>query len=179
MQQHQRLEELPFGTRGGILVDHYFPQTALYDIRVEVNNDTRLSNIHQMEVSVDGVSEPLFEMGRPKETDPTAPVPTSNTTAVMYAEDGSYNVRIHVEGGSRKVGVTFLKQPTGLVERVREVFENPTISNNIGVGGRMPGVSTVTIAGPYEAEGPGDTRSRQKVITCSPRSVSDLSLIHI
>ncbi len=173
MQQHQRLEELPFGTRGGILVDHYFPQTALYDIRVEVNNDTRLRNIHEMEVSVDGVSEPLFEMGRPKETDPETPVPTSNTTAVMYATDGSYNVRVHVEGGSRKVGVTFLKQPTGLVERVREVFENPTISNNIGVGGRMPRVSTVTIAGPYEAEGPGNTRSRQKVFTCSPVAVSD------
>ena len=35
MQQHDRMDRLPFGTRGGALVTHLFPQEAEYDIQVE------------------------------------------------------------------------------------------------------------------------------------------------
>lgn len=35
-QQHDRADGLPFGTRGGMLVRHFFPQDAEYDIKLEV-----------------------------------------------------------------------------------------------------------------------------------------------
>ena len=166
MQQQHRVEALPFGTRGGLLVDHFFPQTAEYDIRIDVGNDRGLLAVHRMEVTVDGEPVELFEVGRPPAE--TAVEQTTNTVVVTYATDGVYQVRTPIGGGPRSIGVTFHKQPTPLVEQVREVFENPTISNNAGVGGRMPTITTVTIAGPYGAAGAGDTPSRRRIFVCNP-----------
>ena len=171
MQQQHRVEELPFGTRGGLLVEHFFPQTADYDIRIDVGNDRGLRDVHRMEVTVDGEPVQVFEVGQPPAE--TAVQQTTNTVVVQYATDGVYTVRTPVAGGPRSVGVTFYKQPTPLVEQVREVFENPTISNNAGVGGRMPTITTVTVAGPYGAAGSGDTPSRQRVFVCRPATAAD------
>ncbi len=171
MQQQHRVEELPFGTRGGLLVEHFFPQTADYDIRVDVGNDSGLRDVHRMEVTVDGEPVREFEVGRPPAE--TAVQQTTNTVVVQYATDGVYTVRTPIAGGPRSVGVTFHKQPTPLVEQVREVFENPTISNNAGVGGRMPTVTTVTVAGPYGPAGSGDTPSRQRIFVCRPASAAE------
>ena len=41
MQQHDRMDRLPFGTRGGALVTHLFPQEAEYDIQVELGRPRR------------------------------------------------------------------------------------------------------------------------------------------
>ena len=171
MQQQHRVEELPFGTRGGLLVEHFFPQTADYDIRVDVGNDSGLRDVHRMEVTVDGEPVREFEVGRPPAE--TAVQQTTNTVVVQYATDGVYTVRTPIAGGPRSVGVTFHKQPTPLVEQVREVFENPTISNNAGVGGRMPTVTTVTVAGPYGPAGSGDTPSRQRIFVCRPATAAE------
>ena len=171
MQQQHRVEELPFGTRGGLLVEHFFPQTADYDIRIDVGNDRGLRDVHRMEVTVDGEPVRGFEVGQPPAE--TAVQQTTNTVVVQYATDGVYTVRTPVAGGPRSVGVTFHKQPTPLVEQVREVFENPTISNNAGVGGRMPTVTTVTVAGPYGPTGSGATPSRQRIFVCRPAAAAE------
>jgi len=171
MQQQHRVEELPFGTRGGLLVEHFFPQTADYDIRIDVGNDRGLRDVHRMEVTVDGEPVRVFEVGQPPAE--TAVQQTTNTVVVQYATDGVYTVRTPVAGGPRSVGVTFYKQPTPLVEQMREVFENPTISNNAGVGGRMPTVTTVTVAGPNGPTGSGDTPSRQRIFVCRPATAAE------
>ena len=173
MQQQHRVEALPFGTRGGLLVEHFFPQTAEYEIRVDVGNDRGLREVHRMEVTVDGEAVQLFEVGRPPAEAEASAQQTTNTVTIMYATDGVYRVRTPIGGGPRSIGVTFHKQPTPLVEQVREVFENPTISNNAGVGGRMPTITTVTIAGPYSAAGSGDTPSRERIFVCRPATAAD------
>ena len=171
--QQQQFEELPFGTRGGLLVEHFFPQDAEYVFRVDVSGDRDLQDRHYLEVNVDGEQVRLFTLPQPEpDSEPTVRTQT-NTTAVMYATDSKYEVKVPVEAGPRDVGVTFYKKPTALVEQVREVFENPRIASNPGVGGRMPTVTSVTIAGPYDAVGPGDTPSRQKVFVCRPSTESE------
>ncbi len=170
MQQQQQREELPFGTRGGLLVEHHFPQDAEYVFSLEVAGDRNLQEPHHLELTVDGEQIQLFTLPQPEpesEPEPAARIQT-NTTAVVYATDGKYEVRVPVGAGPRAVGVTFYKKPTPLVEQVREVFENPRISGNPGLGGRMPTVTSVAIAGPYDAVGSGDTPSRQRVFVCRP-----------
>ena len=54
MQQHDRVEGLPFGTRGGILIKHLFPRDADYDIKVELAGARRLYEAQKLEISVDG-----------------------------------------------------------------------------------------------------------------------------
>ena len=173
MQQQRQREALPFGTRGGLLVEHFFPQEAEYVIRVEVAGDNNLSESHQMEVTIDGEQVQLFMLRAPEPESETAARTETNTAAVMYVTDGKYEVRIPVGAGPRDVGVTFYKKPTPLVEQVREVFENPRISGNPGRGGRMPTVTNVTIAGPYDAAGSGDTPRRQRVFVCRPATAAE------
>jgi hypothetical protein len=38
---------------------------------------------------------------------------------------------------------------------------------------RTPGITQVTITGPYEATGPGDTPSRRRLLVCTPASAAD------
>ncbi len=174
MQQQQHVEGLPFGTRGGLLVEHFFPQTAEYDIRVEVGSEWGLRGVHHMEVAVDGEPVRLFEVGQSAQETPTGrPINTLSTIAMRALPNGVYEVRTPIAGGPRSLGVTFLKQPTPVVEAMREVFENPTISHNPGVGGYLPTIATVTVTGPYAPTGPGETRSRQRIFVCRPAGPAD------
>jgi hypothetical protein len=82
-------------------------------------------------------------------------------------------VRIPVSGGPHDVGVAFYRKPLDLVEQVREPFQNPRISGNEGgPGGAMPAVTSVSIIGPQDAKGPGDTPSRRRIFVCRPANVS-------
>ena len=83
-------------------------------------------------------------------------------------------LRLPVAAGPRDIGVAFYRKPPVLVEQVRERFQNPrTAGNSGGPGGAMPFVSSVTIAGPYNASGPGQTPSRDRVFSCQPATVDE------
>src|SRR5262249_35968385 len=87
LQQHDRQDDLPFGTRGGTLVRHVFPLNAEYDIRVGLSNARGVSDPQQLEVTIDGAQVKLFTV-----------------TARDQPE-----VRIPVSGGPHEVGVAFLR----------------------------------------------------------------------
>jgi len=73
------------------------------------------------------------------------------------------------------VAVTFLRRAPDLIEQVREPFLNPEAPSGTGGGptGLLPSVASVTIAGPFEATGPGDTPSRRRVFVCAPKRPAD------
>ena len=50
--QEGRNEELPFGTRGGLEIDGYFPLDGEYEFKVETAGARR--DVHQLEISIDG-----------------------------------------------------------------------------------------------------------------------------
>jgi len=164
MQQHDRVEGLPFGTRGGTLIKHLFPRDADYDIKVELAGARRLYERHQLEISVDGEQVKVFTLQPGK----------GGTRENPYDIDGKVIARVHVNGGPHDVGVTFYRKPADLVEQVREPFPNPRISGNDGgPGGPMPDVAGVTILGPYDDKGPGETPSRKKIFICYPTDPSE------
>jgi mono/diheme cytochrome c family protein len=151
LQQHDRNDTLPFGTRGGTLIRHVFPLNAEYDIKVTVSNGRYGGgDPQQLEITLDGVQLKLFTLaGREPVT------------------------RVPVTGGPHDLGVTFLRRPLDLVEQVREPFQNPDAPS--GTGGPAGAVSTVTsvaIVGPYNPSGPGDTASRRRVFVCYPKNES-------
>ena len=135
-QQHERADGLPFGTRGGMLVRHYFPLDADYDIHIQLGGARGLREVHQLEVTVDGESVEQFNLG---------PAPTDGQPN-PYVTGSTLEVRVGVDAGPREVGVAFYRNPPVLVEQVRERFQNPRTSGNSGgPGGAMPFVSSVTI----------------------------------
>ena len=165
MPRHDRQDGLPFGTRGGLLVDHFFPQDAEYDIKVEVAGARAIREPEQLEVSIDGEQVQLFTL-RP-------PEPGSGAAGYMQRGGGKHELRVAVAAGPRQVAVTFYKNPTALVEQVRDVFDSPGVMGNPGIGGTMPSISSVTITGPYDATGSGNTPSRTRVFVCRPSSPAE------
>ena len=151
-QQHERGVGLPFGTRGGVLLSYLFPLDADYDLHIQLSGTRGLRDEHRLEVAVDGEPIEQFTIG------------SASTIAL----------RLPVAAGPRDIGVAFYRKPPVLVEQVRERFQNPrTAGNSGGPGGAMPFVSSVTIAGPYNASGPGQTPSRDRVFSCQPATVDE------
>jgi hypothetical protein len=147
MQQHDQQEGLPFGTRGGTLIRHVFPLDAEYAITIAIAGSRGASQAQELELMLDGARVKLFTL----------------------ASRGQPELRLRVAGGPHDVGVAFLRSAPDLVEQVREPFQNPDApSGTGGPAGAMPGVSGVTIAGPYSAAGPGETPSRRRVFVCTP-----------
>jgi hypothetical protein len=156
VQQHERLEELPFGTRGGTRIRHVFPQDAEYDMKVGVSGRAAVTSARRMsaaiteqqiEISIDGERVQLFPLSGGEQPE----------------------IRVPVKGGPHDVAVTFLRTTPDLVEGVREPFLNPDApSGTGGQAGQVPAVSSVTIAGPFNASGSGDTPSRRRILTCTP-----------
>jgi hypothetical protein len=82
-------------------------------------------------------------------------------------------LRVPVTAGAHDLSVTFFRVPPDLVEQVREPFENPAApSGTGGIAGRLPSISAITIIGPHNAKGPGDTPSRRRLFACTPANAS-------
>ena len=164
LSQHARVERLPFGTRGGLHIEHLFPQDADYDVRILLSNARRLAETHDLEVTIDGEQVELITVGPPAEGEAENP----------YAQASSIDLRLPVAAGPREVGVTFFRKPAALVEQVRDPFPNPRVAGNPGgLAGAQPFVQSVTITGPYEATGASETPSRARIFTCQPAAEAD------
>ncbi len=162
LQQSERIDGLPFGTRGGILIHHVFPRSADYEIKIDLTGALRVTEKHQLEISVDGEQVKLFTL---------AP-----RTAGTPAPAGKFDVRVHVEGGTHDVVATFFRKPPDLVEQLREPFQNPRVAGNDGgLAGSLPEVAALTVMGPYGDQGAGDTPTRRRIFVCSPRTAAEES----
>jgi hypothetical protein len=153
--QEARHEALPFGTRGGLAIDGYFPLDGEYEFEVQtagVGRDT-----HQLEVSIDGERKATTNMsvvpGAP--ADDTAPTPNQR------------RFRFAVPAGPHGVGVAFLERSEALSEAP---LRPPGRTR-----GALPSVVSVTISGPFNATGPGDTPSRRRLFVCRPVSAAEES----
>ena len=71
---------------------------------------------------------------------------------------GKTQVRLPVEAGPHTIAVALVKRSH--VDGADGVYDAPT---------RAPGISQITIAGPFNARGPGDTPSRRRLYVCTPK----------
>ena len=159
-QQFDRGEGLPFGTRGGMLVQHLFSQDGEYEIVAEVDGTTAEEN--QIEIAIEGEQMMLIPVA------PESPLARSYSS-----QPKTVSVRVPVAAGPHSVSVTFYKQPINLVQATRQPFPNPEVPFSTPPAGDMLYVASVTIVGPYDPVGPGDTPSRRKIFTCSPVSADE------
>src|SRR5690606_32662287 len=82
--------------------------------------------------------------------------------------DAHLKARIPVEAGQHSVGVTFLKNPTSLLETKRQPH---AARFNFHRHPRLgPAVYQVTITGPHGSSSPGSSASRQRILTGQPET---------
>ena len=170
LQQEDRMsEDLPFGSRGGIAIRHYFPLDGEYVIKIRLQRERQgayilgLTEPHQLEVRLDGSRISLFTVGRDRKDLSRSNV-DSGTEYERTADEG-LEVRFAAKAGTRVVGVAFLKEnsaPEGMIQPRLAGFR---FAPNIVVN---PAVASVDIGGPYDAKGPGETPSRRKIFVCRP-----------
>jgi hypothetical protein len=160
VQDDRRSEDLPFGTRGGIAFQHYFPLDGDYVLRVRLQRDKAgAGNIRglaagpqQLDVHLNGQRLERFTVGG------------DAGGARGPAADAGLEVRFAARAGSSSVGVSMLKQgvaPEGVVPTRLPVW-------TFSVGNERISVDSVHIEGPFDSSGPGDTPSRQRIFVCHP-----------
>ena len=187
LQDERMSEDLPFGSRGGIAIRHRFPLDGEYRIKVLLRrtlyNFLRgLREPHQLEVRVDGELVKTFTVGggdhgRPAPISYGANVDTKGGTSAEWEEfeltaDAHLEVQVPVAAGTRVVGVSFVRrdyEPEGVLQPPSSQFAF-SIDESLSspAGKREPAVESVAILGPYNALGPGNTTSRQRLFVCRP-----------
>ena len=167
--QSQQLEGLPLGTVGGIGVRYTFPLDGEYDLRVALNRTNLdairgLEHTHQIEIAVDGARVFLTDIGGAAEAGQTGAISDRSD-----ATDARLHVRVPVKAGPRLVTAAFIRKIAENTNRLR-----PFLRSNAGTydsTGR-PHVKSLTIRGPFNPTGPGETPSRARVFVCRPATAA-------
>ncbi len=140
--QDARVDELPFGTRGGIAVRSTFPVDGDYDVKLEVAGAGR--EAHELEITVDGERAHMTTVG-------------GAGTGVAPPE---LEFRIPVKAGVRLVGITFIEQ--------NQARNEETLKPRMRARGTKPALVSAVISGPYNVGDPGDSPSRRRIFVCRP-----------
>jgi len=165
LTQESEFDELPFGSRGGTAVRYTFPLDAEYEIQVRLARDRDshvegLNDPQQMEVMLDGARIKVFSLN------PPAPGLLDH-----YGIDKDLHVRIPVKAGPHVIGATFIKKTSALLETELQPLQ---VHFNMDRHPRIqPAVYTVTVLGPYDPAGAGDTPSRRRIFVCRPNAPSE------
>ena len=191
--QDVHVEGMPLGTRGGMTIRTYLPLDGEYSVHVQLTGAPR--DPHSLEVSVDGERARLFTVSNELEPEPAVPLdpaPASNPQpqtlpaldpgteieigAVVnrrFERDRQAELRraavakgftalLPLKAGPRVIGITFVRKPSAPTEDM-------VLPRKRGRG-QFPGVASVTIRGPQNPTGSGDTPSRRRIFVCEPAS---------
>ena len=156
--QNQRLEGMPFGTRGGIVARHDFPADGEYKFSIQNFGIGSFIPGEQLALIIDGERAHVW------------PYRGVGVNVGMTADaDGTLEVTVPVRAGSRLVGATFIAtnyRPS--LDIIRHYDRKSLENNTIPQMQNYPAIGFVRIQGPFNAQRPEDSASRRKVFTCKP-----------
>jgi Protein of unknown function (DUF1592)/Protein of unknown function (DUF1588)/Protein of unknown function (DUF1587)/Protein of unknown function (DUF1585)/Protein of unknown function (DUF1595) len=183
INQDDYQEGLPIGTRGGMVVRYPFPLDAEYEIKVSLMRNgfdqvPRFNDQHQLEVTIDGNRLEVFTVGdarrpggTPRSAADAAAAAGDDISAVPAPVRGDFAIRVPIKAGTHELGAAFIKKSSALTITLRQWFPRPMAG--IGDTRYEPQLGGITIAGPFDATGPGDTPSRRRIFTCHPGGGAD------
>jgi hypothetical protein len=152
--QEYHVPGLPLGTRGGTLIETVFPQSGDYEVQVLLTRDRNeevegLYKPHQIQVLLDRRVAAKFTV---------KPPPGRLNFQIV---DANLKSRLHVSAGRHQLGVTFLRQAVSLEDTKRKPYlAHFNFHRHPRLG---PAVYQVTVTGPFQPSGVGNTRSRRTI----------------
>jgi mono/diheme cytochrome c family protein len=163
--QTQRLDGMPFGTRGGIMARHTFPADGEYKFSIQNFGVGSFIPGEQLALIIDGERAHVW------------PYRGVGLAVGMTADtDGTLEITVPVRAGSRLVGATFIAtnyRPS--LDIIRQYDRKSLENNTIPQMQNYPAIGFLRIQGPFNAERPGDSTSRRKMFTCRPTPASPAS----
>ena len=185
-QDWRQTEDMPFGSRGGISVNHNFPVDGEYQFKVDLETNYQdyvkgLGWAQLLEVRLDGRLLERFTVGGEAPGIPT-PLSFSGTGEpgsidweqyMLYRATEGLEVRAPVQAGPHQVTVSYVRQ-----QIEKEGIPQPR------QGGRLPAnseayldyqkVHAVEIGGPYAtAEGIRESPSYNLIFSCYPERLAE------
>src|SRR5262245_20590492 len=156
--QNQRLEGMPFGTRGGIVARHEFPADGEYKFSIQNFGIGSFIPGEQLALVIDGERAHVW------------PYRGVGLALGMTADtDGTLEITVPLRAGSRLVGATFIAtnyRPS--LDIIRQYDRKSLENNTIPQLQYYPAIGFIRIQGPFNAQRPEDSVSRRKVFTCHP-----------
>jgi hypothetical protein len=175
-------DDLPFRSRGGTVIRHYFPADGEYSVKVRMQRALNtnvirgLASHEQLDVRLDQARVTLFAIGGEcvGSAEPRCRKPPGLVQASDYertADDG-LEVRFAAKAGVHAVGVTFVRRSAAAPEGPGPV--------RLPAGGSADGfdqaaemsIDTVQIEGPFATTGIADTPSRRAIFVCHPAAAA-------
>ncbi len=167
--QDHHIEGLPLGTRGGLAVEVNFPLTAEYVFQPKLAVDTSakvrgLDFEHQVIITVDGKTVHHAVIGGSKDEEAAAISPSDSEVDIR----SRLETRVPVSAGPHTIGVAFVKKTEALPDGLLQPFQRTNFDTQEQRG--VPFLESLSVGGPFNASGPGDTPSRRKIFVCRPQS---------
>ncbi len=137
----------------GATAKHRFPADAEYLIRVRLRGDLAKGLAPLLDVRVDGERVNFVEARISEQEEDE--------------ERRRFEVTVPVKGGTREVKASLLEPAA--------VEEQPDVARDAQgkVRARRLSVDWIEIGGPFKVTGPGDTASRRKIFSCSPKAAGE------
>ncbi len=169
LSQDQHIEGLPLGTRGGMVVRHYFPLDAEYVIKVRLWRNTfdlmrGMEDAHQIEISLDGKRVTLITAGGKDDFVKMA----QNPGDFGIALDRRLTVRLPIKAGPHSIAAAVILRSHAEKDDLIKPFLRTTVDGEDITGD--PSVDRMSVEGPFTATGPGETPARKRVFICEPAS---------
>jgi hypothetical protein len=142
--QSSHLEGITLGTRGGMSFEHVFPLDAEYEFTIGRTGANAAFSLDPV-----GIEDPVELV-------------IDGERVHLFPVGARATVTITLSAGPHAIEAAFVKtqSPRG-VDDLHKVWSDST------------SVRSVAIAGPLNPTGPGDTPSRNKILSCTPASLAD------
>jgi len=190
LQNDRMNEDLPFGTRGGTAVRHYFPVDGEYVLNVRLQRSDEegyvigLARPHQIDFRLDGERVKLFRVGgenigKSQGAGAADAVPPDFRQAQYErTADSALEVRFPAKAGQRMIQVAFLDESFAPEISFEFRSNGATYEENRLESSKVrawadPAVASIAVTGPFDVEGPGDTPSRERIFVCYPGSPAE------
>jgi cytochrome c553 len=168
--QTGHVDGTPWGTRGGIAVDHTFPADGEYSFRIMLHGTPTgqlfgsvFSRNEQIDLSVDGERVALLDINY----------------RMNEGEKAGLNLttpHIFLKAGPHHVTAAFIQKFDGVIDDLMKPIDytlaDTEYGDNAGITA-FPHVRDFSITGPFRVTGVSDTVSRRKIFTCRPTSAEE------
>ena len=167
LQTDRMSDDLPFSSRGGAAIRHYFPADGEYAFKIRfaglspiTASSFRERMPQTVDVRIDG--------------ERVAQLTTRGRDFEEPADVGAVETKVAVKAGPHVIGVSFPKNTLEAETRYPQLFpwgNSAAFGTNTG-SVRYLNVAGVDVNGPQKPSGLGDTPSRQRIFVCRPAQTS-------
>jgi len=166
--QEKYQDGMPFGTRGGMVAEHWFAADGEYSLTIGdmamAREVPKLEFVSTVIVLLDGKEIHRVDVGGENDY---KDIDQNLDAGVYHVNSRLRDIRFHATAGQHKVAVTFLRRSYAESdERVRP--------NTLDGGQqRVNAVHAMQIKGPLKITGMSETPSRAKIFICTPASAAE------